>query len=126
MPKLSKSAPSEEVSLACWVSLAQPDAGRVNTYAAPWYLFAPTGAVWVPAATVLPSPEIATLSPRSSRAVPSEAVSLAASVSLAQPDAGRVNTNTVPWFSFAPTLIKGTPTATVPPSAETATDVLSR
>jgi hypothetical protein len=73
--------------LARWVSLAQPDAGLVNTY---------TATLNAPAATVPPSPETATEKPSSSSMAPWEAVSLAAWVSLAQPDAGLVNTYTAP------------------------------
>ena len=48
-----------------------------------------------PATTVLP--EIATEKPSWSKAAPSEAVSLAASVSLAQPPEGFTNTYAAPW-----------------------------
>ena len=76
--------------MAVWVSFDQPPAGCVKTYAAPWRSFAPILAPGAPAIAVVP--ETATELPSRSDLAPSEAVSLAAWVSLDQPPAGCVKT----------------------------------
>src|SRR5262249_62018982 len=77
-PRLSLAAPSEAVSLAAWVAVAQPPAGRTNTYAAPCPLLAPIVAPGAPAAIVEPSPDTPTPLARLSFAAPAAAGSLAA------------------------------------------------
>src|SRR5215467_4068025 len=63
LPRLSKAAPSEAVSLAAWVASCQPPGGLVNTYTAPWPGLPFTVAA-APATIVFPLAEMATESPR--------------------------------------------------------------
>jgi hypothetical protein len=58
VPRLSYMPPSEAVSFAVCVALAQPPAGSTNTYTAPCPVLAPSVAYGAPA-TIVP-PETAT------------------------------------------------------------------
>ena len=117
-PKRSLAAPSEAVSLAVSVMVAQPAIGFTNTYAEPWLLFAPMSSTTAPTTTV--SPLIATAKPKRSLAAPSEAVSLAVSDIVAQPATGFTNTYAEPWLACAPMVSAMAPTTTVSPLIATA------
>src|SRR5258708_24491193 len=88
-PKTSPVPPSEAVSLAAWVPLDQEAPTLENTYAAPCAACPATVANGAPTTTVEASPLKARGSPKRSTAAPSEAVSLATSVTVDQPLAGR-------------------------------------
>ena len=99
VPIRLSAASLDDVSFAVWVSLTQPPDGSTNTYAAPAdapALVVPTVAPGAPTAIVVPSLEIATEVPNSSPPAPSEDVSFAACVAVAQPPAPAVNTYAAP------------------------------
>src|SRR5262249_49928332 len=79
LPRPSRSLPSEAVSSAVSVAAAHPPPGLTNTYAAPCPRWPPRA----PPMTV--SPSMATDAPSRSTALPSDAVSLAVCVMVAQP-----------------------------------------
>ena len=78
LPNKSASCPSEELSFAVWVPVAQPPPGLTKTYAEPCATFGPTWSKYAPTATV--SPAIDTALPKESPSTPSDALSFAVSV----------------------------------------------
>ena len=111
-PKALFAAPSCAVSTVDVAVVAHPPSGSVNTYAAP--VSPPTP--YAPTTTVLPSPLIATLSPKSSLPAGFSFVSFAAAADDTHPPDGRVNT-------YAPesAAVDSVPTTIVSPFALTDT-----